>query len=366
MGWLTWLRRTAVVATMVATGTSVAAESIHLNVIGGLGNVSQYTRLEEPFWNREVVALSQGRLTASIHAFDQAGLRGQEMLHLMQIGVVPFGTALVSLIGDEPELNALDMAGLNPDFASLRRTVAALRPRIATLLARKYGLELLSIYVYPAQVVFCKKPFQKLGDLSGRRIRTSAVGQSDLFGSLGAIPVQTAFSETVPAIVKGVVDCAVTGTLSGNQIGLHEVTNHIHGMAINWGVSIFAAHAAAWNTIPADLQAVLRTGIEDLERRVWESAEADTRLGTACNLGEAACTIGRRGRMTLVAVRAEDEALRRRVLIDTVLPRWFDRCGLSCIEVWNEVLAEPTGITVHEGPGGDGPVRAILSPAPTR
>ncbi|KPL52730.1 ABC transporter substrate-binding protein [Prosthecomicrobium hirschii] len=364
MGWLNGLRR-AIMAATIAWAGAANAEPVQLNVIGGLGNVSQYTRFEEPFWTREIATLSRGRLTARIHAFDQAGLRAQEMLHLMQTGVVPLGTILVSLAGEEPELNALDLAGLNPDFASLRRTANALRPRIATLLAEKYGLELLSIYIYPAQVVFCKKPFHQLSDLSGRRIRTSAIGQSELFSAIGAIPVQTAFSETVPVIVKGLADCAVTGTLSGNQIGLHDVTSHIHGMAITWGVSVFAAHAAFWHAIPDDLQAVLRAGIADLEHRIWDSAEAETRAGMACNLGQPTCTTGRRGQMRLVPAAPEDEALRRRLLVDTVLPRWIARCGANCARTWNEILAEPTGIAVVE-PQDGGPVRAVPVPAPIR
>src|SRR3982074_2039809 len=65
-----------------------AASPQHLRIVGGLAGVNQYTRYEEPFWTRELTRLSGGRATAEIVSFDRAGIRGQEMLRLVQLGVV--------------------------------------------------------------------------------------------------------------------------------------------------------------------------------------------------------------------------------------------------------------------------------------
>jgi TRAP-type C4-dicarboxylate transport system substrate-binding protein len=83
--------------------------------------------------------------------------------------------------------------------------------------------------------------------------------------ALGATPVVTPFAEIVQAIRGGVVECAITGTLSGNVIGLHEVTSHVHAMAITWGISIFGANAAAWSALPAEVQAQIRDGVREME-----------------------------------------------------------------------------------------------------
>src|SRR6185369_5799775 len=96
---------------------------------------------------------------ANIVPFDRAGIRGQDMLRLMQLGVVPFGTALLSQSSAaDPLIAAPDLAGLNPDFASLKRHTAAFRPLLEKTLRERYGIELLAIYVYPAQMLFCKQP----------------------------------------------------------------------------------------------------------------------------------------------------------------------------------------------------------------
>jgi hypothetical protein len=222
--------------------------------------------------------------------------------------------------------------------------VAAFRPHLEEVLRDRYQIEMLGIYTYPAQVVFCTRPFAGLADLAGRRIRVSSVGQSDLLLALGATPVVTPFAEMLPALRSGVVECAVTGTLSGNAVGLHEVTSHVHALALNWGISIFGANAAAFAALPADVQAAIRAGVAELEAAIWAAADGETGDGLACNSGQPSCTAGRRGQMSVVPVSAADNDRRRRLLTEAVLPRWVNRCGPDCVDAWNTHLAPVLGI----------------------
>jgi TRAP-type C4-dicarboxylate transport system substrate-binding protein len=351
--WLTpSLLRTAAMAMAVSGLATIAAadEPIHLKIVGGLGGVSQYDRLEKPFWDHRIEALSKGRIKAEIHPFDRSGLPGQEMLQLMRMGVVPFGTALLAVVsGDEPELNAVDLPALNPDMQALRKTVGLYRAHLRQMLRKKFGIELLAIYTYPAQVIFCAKPFTGLGDLTGRRVRTSSVGQSEMMTALGAIPVLVPFADTVNAIRTGVVDCAITGTLSGNEVGLSNVTSYIYPMAISWGLSFFGANAAAWDALPPDLQALLREAITGLEAQIWDASDRETADGIACNIGATNCSSGHSpSHMTLVPVTPEDDAKRKRLLVESVLPGWIHRCGPECAAAWNQELAPSLGIRAAE------------------
>jgi TRAP-type C4-dicarboxylate transport system substrate-binding protein len=343
--WLTAASVMAMVATMPIF-TARADEPVQLKVVGGLAGVSQYERLEKPFWEHRIEALSNGRIQAEVHAFDRSGLPGQEMLQLMRLGIVPFGTALLAVVsGDEPELNAVDLPALNPDMQALRKTVALYRPHLQQMLRAKFGVELLAVYAYPAQVIFCAKPFTGLSDLAGRRIRTSSVGQSEMMTALGAIPVLTPFAEIVNSIRTGVVDCAITGTLSGNEIGLPNVTSYIYPMAISWGLSFFGANAAVWEALPPDLRATLREAISGLEREIWDAADRETAVGLACDIGAPECgNEHSAGHMKLVPVTAQDEATRKRLLVESVLPSWIQRCGSDCVDAWNRELAPALGI----------------------
>lgn len=328
-------------------GAGVApAPAIRLKVVGGLADLSQYLRHEVPFWTRTVPGITGGQVRVEeIAPFDRSGIRSQEMLQLMRLGVVPFGTALLgAMASEEPELDAGDLPVLNPDIATLRRTTALWRPQLEALLGDRYGIELLAVYTYPAQVIFCRNPFSGLADLAGRRIRTSSVSQSELVAGLGATPVVTGFAELVPALRNGVVECAITGTLSGNAIGLHEVTTHLSRVAISWGVSIFGANRAAWAALPETVREKLRGGLGRLQEEIWQAAERETEEGFACNTGRAECATGRRGRMVLVEERAGHEAHRLALLRDVVLPGWVRRCGADCSTAWNAFMAPSIGL----------------------
>ena len=337
----------AAVACLWATGptTALAADPVQrLRIVGGLASVNQFTRQEEPFWTRELPRLSGGRYAAEIVPFDRAGIRGQEMLRLMQLGVVPFGNMLLSLsAGQEPVFGAPDLVGLNPDMKTLRRSVAAFRPFLDKTLRERYGIELLAVYVYPAQVTFCTKPLASLADMAGRRTRTSSPPQADFIEALGGVPVQTGFADIMPNLKSGNIECAITGTMSGNTIGLADATSHIHSMAINWGVSIFGANAAAWNALPADLKTLLRQELPKLEMSVWAESDRETGEGIACNTGAASCADGKRSQMTEVRASAADDKRRREIFVSTVLARWVQRCGAQCADVWNQTIGPVSG-----------------------
>jgi TRAP-type C4-dicarboxylate transport system substrate-binding protein len=351
-----WHRLAVLAACLVSGwGTPAAAQgpaagvtappTLTLRVVGGLGGLNQFTRHEQPFWSQGLARISGGRYGAEIVSFDRAGIRGQELLSMVRLGTVPFGTLLLSLASPkDAELGAPDLAGLNPDIASLRRSVAIWRPRLQALLRERHGAELLAVYAYPAQVLFCRQPVNGLAGLRGLRVRTSSATQADFVEALGAQAVNTPFAQVVPNIRAGNMDCALTGTMSGNTIGLHEITSHLHVMPFSWGLSVFVAHGPSWRALPADLRRLLGTELPRLEAAIWDEAERETTEGVACNVGASACASGRRGSMSLVPASPADEALRRELLARVVLPRWLQRCGAECTSSWNRLMAPSLGI----------------------
>ena len=341
------LASVATVACALHAPPCAAQEPEHLRIVGGLGGVNQYTRHEEPFWTHELKRLSGGRADAEIVPFDRAGIRPQEMLRFVQLGVVPFGTSLLNLSAVlDAEIGAPDLAGLNPDVAALRRTIAAFRPHLEKLLRERYGSELLAVYAYPAQVTFCAKPVGGLADLKDRRIRISSATQADWVTALGAIPVQTPFNEIVANVKSGNIDCAITGTMSGNTIGLHEVTTHLYTMPVNWGVAAFVANGSAWSALSKELQELLRRELPKLEQAIWAEAENETSNGIACNTGAPSCTGGRAGKMVVVRATPADAARRQEILVKVVLPAYLKRCGPRCAQTWNQTIGSSSGVAL--------------------
>lgn len=199
-------------------------------------------------------------------------------------------------------------------------------------------------------MVFCKKPLAALTDLAGRRVRVSSAGQADFVTALGAVPVITVFSQLVASVQNGNVECAITGTMSGNALGLHTMSSHLYAMPLSWGLAIFGANRAAWEAIPPDLRALLRREIPKLEAAIWEESERDTEEGIACNTGLSTCTNGRKGSMVRVPVSAQDERKRQEIFTSHVLPGWLKRCGVRCGDVWSQTVGPARQIALPPKP----------------
>lgn len=316
------------------------APVVELRVVGGLAEPNQYTRQEEPFWSQRLPSVSAGRLRTEIVPFDRAGLRSTELLGMVQSGAVSFATVLLSTASARDlELDAADLPGQNPDMASLRRLIAAYRGHLQQVLRQRHMVELLAVYTYPAQALFCTRPLSSLADLKGRRVRTSGLAQADWVEAWGATPVTTTFAQVVPQVRAGNLDCAITGTMSGHTIGLDQLTSHLHTLPVTWGLSVFVANGKAWQALPADVRTLLQRELPLLEQSIWDAAERETAEGIACSTGQAVCSSSRKGRMVAVHPTAADIRRQRSILAETVLPRWLQRCGPTCLESWNRWLA---------------------------
>ena len=316
-----------------------------LRIVGSLAGLNPYTKHELPFWTLTLPALTGNQVQAEIVPYDRAGIRSQDMLRLVKLGVVPFGTVGLSLAAtDDALVGAPDLAGLNPDMATLRRTSSAFRPVLAQHLRQHHGAELLMVYPYPAQVLFCKAAFTVLADLAGRRVRVSSATQADLVDALGGLPVYTSFADMLPQMRAGALDCAITGTMSGHTVGLPGATSYLHTLAVGWGVSLFAANSMAWAALSPALRQLLQARLPLLEQSLWAEADLQTGEGIACSSGAKTCAGSPRNAMRVVQPGTADQQRLRTLVASTVLPRWLARCGPGCAQVWNTTLAPVVGI----------------------
>lgn len=328
----------------VAVAPAAELPDVHLKVIGGLGTTSQYINHEEPFWTKRLAADSGGHVTAEVSPFDASGIHGSEVMQMMRLGVIGFGTTSLSLIAsDDPEAAAVDLVGLNPDIATLRRNVDAYRGQLAEVLRQRYGIELLAIFTYPAQVLFCNHAISRLSDLKGLRVRTAGPIHTEFVEALGGIGITIPYSRVADALRKHVADCAITGTMSGYSLKLYQVASHIDAMTLSWGPNILAASGPVWQRLAPAVRAFLRKELARLEDEIWTAAARETSEGFACNTS-GPCPAGPPGHMTLVPVRPEDIALTRHVLASVILPDFAERCGEECVVAWNHTIGRNVGL----------------------
>jgi len=339
----------AVLATMLAFCTPALAQEYkktELNVVGSFSNLTVYQNHEYPFWTQTLPGLTGGKVTANIKGMNEMGLKGPELLRLMNRGVVMFGASvLLYFAGDNPVNEAIDIAGIAPDVQKARAVTDAFLPVYQKFYQEKSRVHILGLGTYAAQVLYCNKPIASLADLKGLKVRTSGRGQAEFVEALGGTGVSLAFAEVVPALQNGVVDCGITGAYSGYSAKWHEVTTHIYTLPLGWNQILYAVNDAAWKKLDENLRNLLQEEISKMVDAIWADAEKETRLGLACNTGAPECPDAIKGKMVRVDPSEADRQLLEKITREVTIPKWAQRCSRDCVNDFNATIAKVIGVT---------------------
>jgi TRAP-type C4-dicarboxylate transport system substrate-binding protein len=318
------------------------------NVVGTIGNLSMYTQREVPFWNERIPRESGGQIKVQVKPFTELGFRGPEIFRLVSQGTLPFASTVLNYNSGEVPINeAADLVGLVSSVGDLQKVVNVFRDTLAKEYETKHNIKLLGFGTYQAQVIYCRQPFTTIADLKGRKVRASGASQQAFVSHIGGSPVTIAFAEVQPALATGVVDCAITGALSGFRSRWHEAATHISPMPINFGLVAHLANLTWWNSQPAPVRAFLEKEMRWLEDQIFEQAKSETELGLACNTAQASCPDAKPPRpMTLVPATEADSKLRVDALEKAIIPSFAQRCGADCVKLWNATIGQSLGITI--------------------
>ncbi len=335
-----------IIATALLAGTIAGAAfaqelpKTQLRITGGLSNLTAYQDFEKPFWTKTIPERSNGQVTAEIKGFNEMGLKGPELMRLMSQGVIEFGTATLSYFASDNPINeAIDLAGLAPDAKTAREVTDAFEPVYAKLYGDDAKVKLLGLSPYPGQVLFCNADIKGLADIKGKKVRTSSRTQADFIEALGGSSVTMAFGEVVPAMQNGVVNCAITGSLSGYSAKWYEVATHLVALPINWNQQIHAVNQGAWDKLDPKVRDFLQTNVKKLVDDIWDAAAKQTQQGFDCNTGAAACTMPVKGKMVLVQPSDADRALLQSTR-KNVINKWAARCSAKCVADFNATIGK--------------------------
>lgn len=335
----------AIVGAVPASAQSLPPTSF--NVVGSIGGLSMYTDRELPFWNETIPKDSGGAIKVRVKAFTELGFKGGEVFRLVSTGTLQFASAVLPYTAGEVPMNeAADLVGLVGSVEELHKIANVLRPGYAKFLEEKHGIKLLGFGAYHAQVIYCRDAFTSIADLKGRKVRAAGASQQAFVNYLGGSPVSLAFPEVQGALSTGVIDCAITGALSGYLGKWYESAKYISPMPINFGLVAHIANLKWWDTLDPKVQQFLETHVRALEDSIFELASTETQLGINCNTGAGPCSKGPPASMKLVPVTAADAALRKEALTKAVLPAFAQRCGAECVAYWNGTIGKALNIKI--------------------
>ncbi|MGB6007362.1 TRAP transporter substrate-binding protein [Castellaniella sp.] len=330
------------------SGAAFAADlpKTHLNIVGNLSFDTATASFEKPFWTKTVPEQSGGAIETQFKSFNEMGLKGAEILRLMSQGVIEFGSATLSYFAsDDPIYDAVNLVGMAPTLKDEEAVIDSFTPVYQQILQKK-GIHLLGFGINPAQVLYCNSNIGKLADIEGKKVRISSRTQADFVDAMGGSSVNMAFAEVVPALQTGVIDCAITGSLSGFNAKWYEVSTHLLELPLNWNPIMYAVNDKAWSKLDPKVQAFVTTHFSAMLKDLIADVARQNQEGYDCNSGAAACTAAVKGSMKLVKPTQEDLDLLKKVAYGTVAPKWGERCSADCVTRFNETVGKMLDFSV--------------------
>jgi TRAP-type C4-dicarboxylate transport system substrate-binding protein len=329
--------------------TAMAADlpEITVNAIGLNSKTIISFGDEVPFWTETIPEASGGKVTVEFSPIDLAGIKDPQIMRMTTLGVTDFaGGDISKMAGDDPVFEGCDLAGLALDMETAYAACSAWAPVMGRVMEEKFNTKLLGLGTNPPQVFWCREELSGLDDLKGRKVRVFNKTMDDFIGAVGGTTVSLPFAEVVPALQRGVVDCAVTGTLSGNTAGWPEVSEYIFPMYMGWSITYESANLDSWNSFPPELQAFFTEQFQKLEKKMWNTAAKAQADAENCNFGKEPCELGKTAEMTLVPVSDADREKHKELMQEVVLLEWGRRCGKDCAAEWNDTVGKAVGLQI--------------------
>lgn len=336
------------VALAALTASAWAQEKIKLKVIGQpLATGLIQKNKEQPFF--ESLAAKTGLpIEVEYKPVDTLGIKDTEQLRVMKAGLFEMASLRMSQNSrDEPTILGLDLVGLNPDYATGRKVADAFAPILDQRLQKQFGVKLLGVWPFGPQVLFCKKPISRLGDVKGLKVRVYDQSLAKFVESLGGTPVPISFAETHQALSLGVVDCAITGPSSANSAGWPEVTTHYLPIGMQIALNGYGITLSAWNKLKPDQQKKLQAAFDELQADIWKYSEELFLDASNCNVGKDPCTTGKKFSLVNVPVTAGDLDIVRKAVREISFPAWAEVCDKSnpsCSADWKKAVGPVIGM----------------------
>ena len=340
-----WVTGIALAITMATGAAAQDLPKTQFKVIGLNSPTPVSIHDEVPFWRKTIPEASKGAITADITPLDQMSIDDKTMLRLLKLGVMDFaGMDISKMAGDDPRFEACDLAGLTLDPDKARVACNAYRGVIDRQMQKNWNVKLLAFGGNTPQVFWCREIVSGLTGLKGKKIRVFNNTMRDFLAGVGASAVSMAFAEVVPALSSGVVDCGVTGSLSGNTAGWAEVTKSIYPMSLGWSINVLAVNLESWKRLDPKVQAFMTEQTKAYEDKMWATIKTTTSEADNCNSGIQPCTMGKLAKTTIVPVKPEEMEAHKKLVEGTVLAGWAKRCGAECTREWNDTVGKALGL----------------------
>lgn len=326
-------------------GSSAIAAPEKLRVVGSWSSLSLYKEYEKPFW-KEAFAKDFADTQVRLSSLGQVKLKGAAVYRQLSKGVFDVVSTVGGyVVSDSQTIAGLDFPAIANDIETAKKIVEAYKPTLDNALKNDFNSKLIAVVPYPSQVLFCKEKVESLSDLKGKKVRASGWTVAEFLDGVGATGITMSYSEVPQSLQRGVIDCAVTGGLSGYSSGWGEVSDYLYPLPIGgWAYVVTAMNLDTWAKFsPQEQETLMNSVKQNIVIPAWEKTNYETSEGEKCLTGQE-CSYGKANNMNLVSIKEEDKALSKKVLIENVIPKWVEQVPASVVKEWNETVGKIVNI----------------------
>lgn len=342
---------TAVVAFVAATQASAELNTIKLEAIVGNHTDTYTTDFTIPFFDETLPELSGGNITANTVPYTELGLSGFELMNLLKLGTNDISWGVPGYIsGDSPVVEGLELPGLTGDYNVMFDVQDAYRDIFDRELRDKFNARLIAWSQQPALQGYCKFSEGEIANFSldtlkGKKVRVHSTSFADFAEALGAVPVTMSFPDVIPAMERGVLDCALTSPAAAYGYKFGQVANTVMDVNVGYSTHFFAMNLDTWNGLNEETQAFLTEQFDKLNQDLRDWTPKNQEITAAC-LGSDPCELGENQNMALVTLSEEEQATMKTRVEEIVLKRWAERAGADSAEEWNNTAGKVLGMSI--------------------
>ena len=294
---------------------------------------------------------TEGQVDFQISSFPELGLAGPDSLRLIGDQTMELAEIYSGYIGgDLPIIDVANLWGLFPDSDTNFAVIDATREDLHRIIEEQSNGVVIMENYYESNYYFSSRPLNTLSDFEGLKTRSHSTVLSDLLGGMGADAQFMAFADVYTALERGVLDAAVSCGTCGSGVRWYEVTDYMVGPIVAIAVTWITMNKDVWESIPPDLQAIIKEEGERHQRTSREWVET--------KWAEEGIRENTEGGMEYVEFTDEVKDALYQAGRNNVLPKWVERTGgpdSEAVQIYNEKAAPIIGVRV----GADGQAEDI-------
>ena len=299
--------------------------------------------LQTVYFAENVKERTNGQVDFEVSSYPELGLAGSDMIELVETGTIEFAQIQPAYVGGTwPLIDIIYVWGLWKDFKSEHEANTALLPDLDAGVEEqtKGGKLIYHIWYGGNDQYFFSNRGAELEDFDGLKTRSHGTTMTDAINGLGGDGQFMAFADVYTALERGILDAGVTGAHAGHGQRWYEVTDNLIGPFISMPMGFETMNVDTWNSIPADLQAII---IEEGAKMELENL----RLAAVWN--ETGVKVNVDAGMTFLEWSDEmKQYVYENVALGRVLPNWIVRVGPEEIAIWNEHVAPWAKVQIED------------------